>query len=112
MKTESEKVFRTGGLNEEIIHDGWEFSKQPLHTTLEEMQAEQDAFVPIGLPHDWLIYDADNLYEDGTGWYRRKLTWKKKEGELFFCGLMEFTWTAVFLSMENSRLNGSMIQCF
>ena len=67
-----------------LFTDGWEFSKQPLHTTLEEMQAEQDAFVPIGLPHDWLIYDADNLYEDGTGWYRRKLTWKKKEGEVVF----------------------------
>lgn len=84
MKTESEKDSEREDSMKRLFNDGWEFSKQPLHTTLEEMQAEQDAFVPIGLPHDWLIYDADNLYEDGTGWYRRKLTWKKKEGEVVF----------------------------
>lgn len=30
-------------------------------------------FVPVQLPHDWLISDTSNFYESGTGWYRRKL---------------------------------------
>lgn len=29
--------------------------------------------MPVTLPHDWLIYDTYNLYENGEGWYRTGL---------------------------------------
>ncbi|MCR5123014.1 MAG: hypothetical protein K6B74_11410 [Ruminococcus sp.] len=29
---------------------------------------------PLDIPHDWLLYDANNLYEDSTGWYSRTIT--------------------------------------
>ncbi|KAI7258406.1 beta-galactosidase [Hortaea werneckii] len=29
--------------------------------------------MPVTLPHDWLIYDTHNLYENGEGWYRTTL---------------------------------------
>ncbi len=64
-----------------LFNDGWEFSLQPLHTGLDAIRAEKDAFLPVGLPHDWLIYDAKDLYADGTGWYRRILSWEPKEEE-------------------------------
>lgn len=61
-----------------LFNDGWEFAEQPLHTTLEEINAKQDIFKPVGLPHDWLIYDTGDLYRDSTGWYRKRFTWKKE----------------------------------
>ena len=64
-----------------LFNDNWEFSKQPLHTSLEEMETRKEDFQPVGIPHDWLIYQAQDLYEDGTGWYRKQFSWEKKEGE-------------------------------
>ncbi|MGN0295582.1 MAG: glycoside hydrolase family 2 TIM barrel-domain containing protein [Lachnospiraceae bacterium] len=66
-----------------LFNDGWEFSKQPLGTDYDTMEQNKSAFAPVGIPHDWLIGQAD-LYEDGTGWYRRLFTWNVKEGELVF----------------------------
>jgi beta-galactosidase len=67
-----------------LFNQGWEFSLQPLHTTYSEMDKRKENFAPVGLPHDWLIYDTDNLYQDGTGWYRKQFVWEKKEDELVF----------------------------
>ncbi|MCL2003129.1 MAG: DUF4982 domain-containing protein [Oscillospiraceae bacterium] len=43
------------------FNDGWEFSLDGGETR------------PVELPHDWLIYDTNNLYKDGVGRYRRRL---------------------------------------
>jgi beta-galactosidase len=44
-----------------LFNDGWMFAKdQPKN------------FIPVEIPHDWLIYDVNNLYESGLGWYRRE----------------------------------------
>lgn len=29
------------------------------------------SFKPVEIPHDWLIYDTNNLYKSGEGWYRK-----------------------------------------
>lgn len=44
------------------LHDGWQFAK-----------GKPEQFVPVELPHDWLISDTRNLYQSGTGYYRREL---------------------------------------
>ena len=40
---------------------------------------------PADLPHDWLIYDTKNPYEDSIGWYRKKFVYSasgvKRAGE-------------------------------
>ncbi len=46
---------------QKVINDGWEFS------------LDGGAYQPVELPHDWLIYDTNNLYKDGVGRYRRTL---------------------------------------
>ncbi len=46
---------------QKLINNGWEFS------------LDGGAFQPVELPHDWLIYDTENLYKDGVGRYRRTL---------------------------------------
>lgn len=57
--------------NMELWTDGWSFLKTPLNTTWDEMMKQKKAFQPVELPHDWLIHDAKNLYEDSFGWYRK-----------------------------------------
>lgn len=33
-----------------LFNDGWEFTKQPLHTTYEAIMEKQKEFEPVGLP--------------------------------------------------------------
>ena len=52
-----------------LLNDGWEFAKSALDVT----EPTSLGFAPVDLPHDWLIYDTTNLYENSIGWYRRYL---------------------------------------
>lgn len=54
---------------ERLFNDDWLFTKLPNGSTLE--QARQAEWQQVSLPHDFLIWDADNLYENCDGWYRR-----------------------------------------
>ncbi|MEK4514950.1 glycoside hydrolase family 2 TIM barrel-domain containing protein [Paenibacillus sp. FSL H8-0122] len=54
------------------LNKGWQFSRQPLHSELAKVAAGAD-WIAVTLPHDWLIYDTRNLYENGEGWYRTRL---------------------------------------
>lgn len=67
-----------------LFNDGWEFCRQKVGTGWQEMREKQDAFYPVGIPHDWLIYHPNDLYGDAVGWYRKIFSWKKKEDELVF----------------------------
>ncbi|MBP5280977.1 MAG: DUF4982 domain-containing protein [Lachnospiraceae bacterium] len=65
----------------ELWTDGWSFLKTPLDTTFEEMKARKKEFEPVDLPHDWLIYNAKELYEDSFGWYKKSFDNDLAEGE-------------------------------
>ncbi len=57
-----------------LFNDGWMFAK-----------GEPTDFLPVEIPHDWLISDVNNLYESGIGWYRRELDASfLEEGERLF----------------------------
>jgi len=65
-------------MNQKILfNDGWEFAKSSLevsdYTSLE--------FQAVDLPHDWLIYNTQNLYENSIGWYRKTFTSEKRDDE-------------------------------
>lgn len=53
-----------------LFCNGWEFCKTELGT----QYSEELVFKPVSIPHDWLIYDTNDLYEDSTGWYRKVFT--------------------------------------
>jgi len=67
-----------------LWNDGWSFWKSPLDTAYETMMESKEQFQEIEMPHDFLIYDANNLYEDCFGWYRKQFSLAKKEGEHYF----------------------------
>jgi len=56
-----------------LFNDGWTFAK----TGLDAEDWLGLAFGPVDLPHDWLIWNTRNLYENGIGWYRKTFRWRK-----------------------------------
>ncbi|MCD8398093.1 MAG: DUF4982 domain-containing protein [Lachnospiraceae bacterium] len=55
-----------------LFNDNWEFSKN------------EEAFSPVGLPHDWAIYSTETFYEDVLGRYRKIFSWKRQPDERVF----------------------------
>ena len=62
-----------------LLNDGWEYAKLPLGSTRED--AEKAAWKAVQIPHDWLIWQAGNLYESADAWYRRMLRAEEAEAE-------------------------------
>ncbi len=63
-----------------LWNEGWEFCK----CSLECMELDDIAerrFERVDIPHDWLIADTHNLYEDSIGWYRKRFAYHKEENE-------------------------------
>lgn len=54
------------------FHENWTFLRTELNATMGELERQKTRFAPVELPHDWLIYDAKNLYRNGCGWYRKE----------------------------------------
>lgn len=57
--------------NKRLWNDGWSFTEVPVGTEEAELLKQDEGWLPVDLPHDWLIYDATDLYRDGDGWYRK-----------------------------------------
>ncbi len=53
------------------FYDGWTFLLTELGTELADIEGRKADFNAVELPHDWLIYNARDLYQNGTGWYRK-----------------------------------------
>ena len=61
-----------------LWNDGWEFTETTIGTSQNEMFERKD-WQSVDLPHDWLIYDATDLYRDGEGWYRKAFSYSPSE---------------------------------
>ena len=71
-------------MNKKILwNSGWSFLKTAPGTTYEQALARSQEFQAVDIPHDWLIYDTLNLYEDGTGWYRKAFTYGQDDKRAF-----------------------------
>lgn len=76
------KKVSTTNMNKKILfNDGWEFAKSNLETT----DSNTLKFEPVDIPHDWLIYNTLNLYENSIGWYRKSFTCTKEEKQILLC---------------------------
>ncbi len=62
----------------ELFVKDWTFLKTPLDTELSDVKQKIASFQPVELPHDWLIYQSRDLYEDSFGWYRKLITVEEK----------------------------------
>ena len=73
-----------------LFCNDWEFYKAAFGSDY----SEDFAFKPVDIPHDWLIYNTNDLYETSTGWYRKAFSSKRKRAYALLSALTEFTWTA------------------
>ena len=64
---------------ERLLNDGWLFAKLPCDAPL----TEDAPWSPVDLPHDFLIGQADDLYESCDGWYKRALTVPQGEAQVW-----------------------------
>lgn len=82
-----------------LFNNGWTFQKRPLDGGLDTLA--MDDFSPVEIPHDWLIYDTLNLYEDGEGWYRKVFQRPQSErAVLLFDGV--YMDSSVFINREKA----------
>ena len=58
------------------LNDNWTFCKFPLDTPIETL-FQNMSWTPVDLPHDWMIYDTENLYEQAISCYRRIINKKQ-----------------------------------
>lgn len=71
-------------MRKRLFNDKWEFIKTPVDEKLATIRNSEDLLKAVSgcdigckemktvsIPHDWLIYNGKDLYEDGIGWYRR-----------------------------------------
>ena len=58
-----------------LWNDNWYFAKTELGVNWEDRQIWEAKMQRVDLPHDWLIYDTKNLYEDSIGWYRKNFAY-------------------------------------
>ncbi len=70
-----------------LFNNDWYFLKTPLGTEPVDIQGREAEFQAVELPHDWLIYNVKNLYEDSCGWYRKELSAELKNHE---CVILRF----------------------
>ena len=55
-----------------LINDRWKFIKTLPGSTPEDLP-EPGKWTEVDLPHDWLIWQENNLYESADAWYMREL---------------------------------------
>lgn len=67
----------------ELFNDGWKFTKQPVGTTMEAINGPNIKWEPVDLPHDWLIYNVNDLYETSEGWYKKEFILKRKRDKRY-----------------------------
>ncbi len=54
-------------MHTKLFNDNWFFCKTDLNGILENC-----VFQPVEIPHDFLIYNTKNLYENSIGWYKKE----------------------------------------
>ena len=64
-----------------LFNKGWKFLELNTDSTRDDAMAHKECFKDVQIPHDWLIYNTLDLYENSIGWYRRKLNYTKREHE-------------------------------
>lgn len=57
-----------------LWNDGWAFYADP--DCAELLPEGKLSWQNVTLPHDWQIWHVQDLYQDGTLWYRKRFSWK------------------------------------
>ncbi len=67
-----------------LWNDNWSFLRLETDAELADALLREKEFASVDIPHDWLIYDSQRFYENGTGWYLKKFQWVENEEKRAF----------------------------
>lgn len=73
-----------------LFNDNWQFAKTEADSTKDNDFTGE--YSPVQIPHDWLIYNADNLYETSYGRYKKTYDFGSVAGKsirLYFEGVYQ-----------------------
>ena len=56
-----------------LLNDGWKFKKMPVGSTINDAE-DVSNWQDVDIPHDWLIWQENDLYESSDAWYYRELS--------------------------------------
>lgn len=69
-------------MTKHLFNDRWSFSKHG--TDFENIFNSDIVWENVDVPHDWLIYDVNNLYDSGVGLYKKELFLDKEpDGQVY-----------------------------
>ena len=57
----------------QLFNDNWFFHKEPLETPMETFY-KTTGWEPVDIPHDWMIYDSEDLYCQAVSCYKKTFT--------------------------------------
>ncbi len=68
-----------------LFNEDWYFKEAPLFDEfqLSRAMSEQQQYQPVEIPHDWLIYQTNDLYRQSEGWYRKHFMIAKRQHKNF-----------------------------
>ncbi len=77
-----------------LFNGGWKFKETELDVSYEAVIRSKDDFNAVEVPHDWLIYDSEDLYRDGKGWYTKDFVISPEDKRVFL------TFEGVYMDSE------------
>lgn len=96
-----------------LWNDAWEFQLFEVGTDAQKVQKQREGWERVEMPHDWLIYDTNDLYKDGDGWYRKRFAGKTEDvktalrfegvymnSEFYLNGVKVFEWKYGYSTFE------------
>lgn len=78
-----------------FINDGWSFA-------LASDKGKHGKFDLVEIPHDWLIYDVNNLYKSGVGVYKRALN------VAFLCEGQTYEGQRLFINFDGVYMDSAL----
>lgn len=65
-----------------LFNDNWRFTKRELGTDPGSMGEKDIPWTPVDIPHDFLIYNTNDLYEACEGWYKKEFEMDDPAGRI------------------------------
>lgn len=101
-------------MSKRLFNDNWYFTRQELGVSIDKIIQGDVDWHQVEIPHDWLIYDTKNLYQEGEGWYKKEFNYSKQEDSvvriyfegvymdstLYVNGTLAGSWTYGYSSFE------------
>ena len=72
----AERLINMDSERSQLFNCGWSFALLENGAGYKKAASYTD-YKDVEIPHDWLIYDTNDLYKSGEGWYKKTFSLEK-----------------------------------